>query len=53
MTATIYYLPAKPKRDAKRDQLLEHGNALLHQGWTDTALNNWLDRLKAWEAQTS
>jgi hypothetical protein len=52
MSATIYYLSAKPKRDATRDQLLEHGNALLHQGWTDAALVNWLDRLNGWEAQS-
>ncbi len=53
MPATIHYLPAKPKRDAKRDELIDHGNALLTQGWTDTALTNWLDRLDAWEAKTA
>jgi hypothetical protein len=53
MSATIYYLPTKPKQDVTRDQLLDHGHALLHQGWTDAALDNWLDRVEAWETQTS
>ncbi len=53
MFATIYYLPTPPAPDATRDQLLLHGNALLAQGWTESVLTNWLDRLDAWEAKTA
>lgn len=49
MSVEICFLPTKPEPDAMRDQLVQHGNALLAQGWTDAALDSWLNRLCSWE----